>query len=180
MAAQPTSTPASLASQPDSGLDATDQIIGCSEMREKAKNRRKPAISISKTDHDRLVRLASATADRMPAVSDELLSELDRARIVSDAVLPANVVRMGSTVEYHPDTGAPRTVSLVFPDEADIADGKISILTPIGTALLGLKPGQSITWQARDGRRHELTVLSVRQPRPAQRDQKPMPTLTEM
>lgn len=133
-------------------------------MREITKNRRKPAIVIGQTEHNRLDRLAAAAADRMPDVSDELLAELDRARIVADAAVPTDVVRMGSVVEYRPDAGVPRTVSLVFPDEADIAEGKISILTPIGTALIGLKPGQSITWQARDGRQHELTILSVRQP----------------
>lgn len=133
-------------------------------MRELTKNRRKPAIVISETDHSRLDRLAAAAAERMPEASDLLLSELDRARIVSDAAFPADAVRMGSAVEFKPDTGATRTVSLVFPQEADIAEGKISILTPIGTALIGLKPGQSIIWQARDGRQHELTVLSVRQP----------------
>lgn len=136
-------------------------------MRENSKSRRKPPIIISQTDHSRLDRLASAAAERMPDAADELLSELDRARVVSDAALPADAVRMGSEVEYQPDTGAARTVTLVFPEEADIADGKVSILTPIGTALLGLKPSQSITWQARDGRRHELTILSVRQPAPA-------------
>lgn len=135
-------------------------------MRENTKNRRKPAIVISENDYSRLDRLAAAAAERMPEASDELLAELDRARIVSDTAFPADAVRMGSTVEFKPDTGAARTVSLVFPEEADIAEGKISILTPIGTALIGLKPGQSITWQARDGRQHELTVLSVRQPAP--------------
>lgn len=132
-------------------------------MREKQNKRRKPNIVISQTDHSRLDRLASAAAERMPEASEELLSELDRARIVPDAALPAEVVQMGSTVEFKPDTGPARTVSLVFPEEADIAAGKVSILTPIGTALLGLRSGQSITWQARDGRRHELTIVTVRQ-----------------
>ncbi|WP_325053327.1 GreA/GreB family elongation factor [Sinorhizobium meliloti] len=57
-----------------------------------------------------------------------------------------NVVRMGSTVEYETDTGGRRTVALVFPINADISEGKISILTPIGTALIGLSVGQSIMW----------------------------------
>src|SRR6185369_5692744 len=102
----------------------------------------------------------------MPEVADELLSELDRAKIVADTAVPADVVRIGSTVEFKPDTGAAKTVNLVFPEEADIAEGKVSVLTPIGTALIGLKPGQSITWRARDGRQHELTIVSVRQTDP--------------
>jgi regulator of nucleoside diphosphate kinase len=139
-------------------------------MRENSSNRRKPAIVISQTEYDRLDRLAAAAAERLPEASEELLSELDRARIVSDASLAADVARMGSVIEYKPDSGAPRQVTLVFPEEANISDGKISILTPIGTALLGLKPGQSISWQARDGRSHQLTVVSVRKP-----DQEPQP-----
>ncbi len=70
---------------------------------------------------------------------------------------------MGSTVEYESDIEGARTVTLVFPGEADIALSRVSILTPIGTALLGLSPGQSIGWTARDGRRHQLTILSVHQ-----------------
>ena len=49
----------------------------------------------------------------------------------------------------------------MFPGEADIADGKISILTPIGVALVGLASGQSMDWTGRDGRVHRLTVESV-------------------
>lgn len=52
----------------------------------------------------------------------------------------------------------------MFPGEADIAEGKISILTPIGAALIGLKAGQSIDWTARDGRLHRLTVETVAAP----------------
>ena len=55
-------------------------------------------------------------------------------------------------------------VTLVFPGEADIAQGKISILTPIGAALIGLSAGQSIDWTARDGRIHRLKVESVEAP----------------
>ncbi len=133
-------------------------------MRENTENRRKPAIVISQTDYSRLDGLAAAIAARNAEAADELQSELDRAQVVSDAALPANVIRMGSIVEFEPDTGPAKVVRLVFPDEADIAEGRISILTPIGTALIGLKPGQSITWQARDGRQHKLKVVSVRQP----------------
>ena len=130
-------------------------------MQNNARLRRKPNISISKTDHTRLSALAEAVAERSPEISEELLAELDRARVVADSAVAAKVVRMGSTVRLKPDTGEEKTVTLVFPGEADIAQGKISILTPIGTALLGLSAGQSMMWTARDGRRHELSVLDV-------------------
>jgi regulator of nucleoside diphosphate kinase len=60
-------------------------------------------------------------------------------------------------------------VTLVLPGGADIAEGKVSVLTPIGAALIGLSTGQSIDWTARDGRTHRLTVEHVEKlgPRPA-------------
>lgn len=135
-------------------------------MQGKTKARRKPNIKISKTDHQRLLTLANGAVDRLPEVSNELLNELDRARVVEDGGVPADTVQMGSTVTFKPDTGEAKTVSLVFPGEADISQGKISILTPIGTALLGLSTGQAISWTARDGRTHELSVLEVTQATP--------------
>lgn len=127
----------------------------------KAANRRKPKILVSDADLPRLVRLAEAIADQSPDLADELLEELERAKVVKAAQLPDTVVRMGSTVAYTANDGQQKTVTLVFPAEADIAAGRVSILTPIGTALLGLSPGQSMEWTARDGKRHSLTVESV-------------------
>ncbi|AZO58692.1 MAG: nucleoside diphosphate kinase regulator [Mesorhizobium sp.] len=135
-------------------------------MQKNSKIRRKPNIRISQSDHARLSVLASTFAARYPEASDELLAELERARIVADGWVSAGTVRMGSTVTFKPDTGDRRTVTLVFPGDADISEGKVSILTPIGTALIGLSAGQSIMWTARDGRRHELLVLGVTQPAP--------------
>lgn len=135
-------------------------------MQNNTKTRRKPNIRISQTDHARLSALASTVAARNPEASDELLAELERARIVADGWVSAGTVRMGSTVTFKPDTGDRKTITLVFPGDADISEGKVSILTPIGTALIGLSAGQSIMWTARDGRRHELFVLAVNQPAP--------------
>ena len=122
---------------------------------------RKPAISLTRTDHERLGRLAESYIARNPDVAEQLLAELDRARVVEDGRIAADVVRMGSTLRFTTDAGEDRTVTLVFPGEADIAEGKISVLTPIGAALIGLPEGKSIGWTARDGRTHRLTVESV-------------------
>lgn len=132
-------------------------------MKKDIQTARKPSIVIGETDHQRLNMLALAAADRLPESSEGLLLELERARVVSDSSVPGNVVRMRSTVEYETDTGDGRTVTLVFPIDADISEGKISILTPIGTALIGLSVGQSMMWTARDGRLHRLSVISVGQ-----------------
>ena len=135
-------------------------------MQDNTKTRRKPNIRISKTDYDRLSALANSFAARNPDASDELFAELERARVVADKSVSADIVQMGSTVTFKPDTGEAKTVTLVFPGMADISEGKVSILTPIGTALIGLSPGQSILWTTRDGHRHELSVLAVSQAAP--------------
>src|SRR5690606_23658441 len=110
----------------------------------KTTNRRKPKIGVSDADMDRLSALAYALEDRSPELAEELLAELERARVVKAAAMPADVVRMGSTVTYQADDGQQRTVTLTFPADADINLNRISILTPIGTALLGLSPEQSM------------------------------------
>ena len=121
----------------------------------------KPAIQIGETDFERLNGLAEAVINRLPDLAEELLVELDRADVVAEARLSAKVVRMGSILTYSTDEHGPRRVTLVYPGEADIELGRISILTPIGVALIGLAEGQSIEWFARDRRRHRLTVLAV-------------------
>lgn len=128
------------------------------------KRQRKPAISITRSDYERLSRLAQSYASRNPDVADELLAELDRARVVEDGRIASKTVRMGSTLRFTSDLGEDMRVTLVFPGEADIAERKISILTPIGAALIGLSAGQSIDWTARDGRVHRLKVESVEAP----------------
>lgn len=120
-----------------------------------------PRIVVSESDYDRLTDLATAALDRLPETAQELLDEMERAEVVGAPAVPANVVRMGSTVTFQPDGGRKRRVTLVFPAAEDIAESRISVLTPIGAALIGLSEGQSIEWSARDGRRHQLTVLAV-------------------
>jgi regulator of nucleoside diphosphate kinase len=119
-----------------------------------------PEIVIRAADEDRLAALAESLADSKPELAEELLAELARARLASDDALPADSVQMGSTLTYEAD-GRRRRVTLVYPTEADIDAGRISVATPIGAALLGLAEGQSIDWTARDGRRHRLTVVAV-------------------
>ncbi|MEC9463081.1 MAG: nucleoside diphosphate kinase regulator, partial [Pseudomonadota bacterium] len=81
------------------------------------KRHRKPAIVLTKTDYERLLRLAEAHALRNPEVSEEHMVELDRARVVQNYKIASNVVRMGSTVRFTSDLGEDRTVTLVFPGE---------------------------------------------------------------
>jgi len=123
-----------------------------------------PDIVLALGDHRSLLELAMAGRGSASEETDGLLYELERAQIVTDDVLPSDAVRMGSTVRYKAGGGAERAVTLVYPKDADIQSGRISVLTPVGTALLGLRPKQSITWLTRDGRKQMLTVQSVLPP----------------
>lgn len=123
-----------------------------------------PDIVLSTKDHRQLTELAHAGLDLASTVADDLLYELDRASVVPPEQLPPDVVCMGSTVRYRTSDGEQREVTLVFPADADIQQNRISVMTPIGAALIGLRKGQSITWLTRDGRRQMLTALRVIQP----------------
>ena len=123
-----------------------------------------PAIVLGQADHRQLIVLAMAGIGHSAEDADGLLYELERAQVVPDGAVPDDVVRMGSLIRFRTDGGSEREVQLVYPADADIAAGKVSVLTPVGTALLGLRSGQSITWLTRDGRKQLLTVLGVTQP----------------
>lgn len=121
----------------------------------------KPTIIVRQTDHARLTSLALAAPGRDLDVAEELLVELERADIVDDDQFPADAVGLGSTVSYLTEGGHKRTVTLCYPGKADIERSMVSVMTPIGAALLGLSPGQQIEWNGRDGHSHKLTVLEV-------------------
>jgi len=126
----------------------------------------RPHITLTATDHERLSLLARAAAAKMPDLVSVLTEELERAEILPHGY-PEHTVRMGSEVKFRDDsTGKAQTVTLVFPADADITKRKISVLTPVGTALIGMRAGASITWEARDGDLRRLTVLEARQPQP--------------
>jgi len=116
---------------------------------------------------ERLRGLALAAMNRDPEVGDRLLQEIERAEVLPSADMPAHVVNIGSKVTFRDNTtDRVQTVTLVLPGEADIAERKVSVLTPIGAALIGLAQGASIDWETRDGESRELTVLHVAAPRP--------------
>ena len=133
-----------------------------------------PNILVSESDNRQLTVLALAGSGHTTDEADDLLHELERARIVADRDLPPDIVRMGSLVHFRSGDGRETIAQLVFPEEADIASRKVSVLTPVGTALIGLRSGQSITFAARDGRSQMLTVLQVDHPEPDEDDPGPV------
>lgn len=130
-------------------------------MTTKTKAVRLPAITIARSEYARLSNLADMLAERDPHAAEQLATELDRAKVVDDARMAPGVMRIGATAEFQIDDEAPQTAELVFPGDADISRQRISVLTPVGAALLGLSAGQSIEWTARDGRVRRLSVIAV-------------------
>lgn len=125
---------------------------------------RRPRIHMIDTQADALTTLALAKEDDLPEVCEMLLEEIARATIHKAHKFPADAVAMGSLVTFVDEaSGAERTVSLVYPRDADISAGRISILTPVGAGLIGLQQGQSINWPDRDGKKRSLSIVSVRQ-----------------
>jgi regulator of nucleoside diphosphate kinase len=108
---------------------------------------------ISDKDYIRLARLENSAL---------LAYELSRAYVVPADQVPTNVVSMNARVTYLDESnGLRREVELVFPEDANVEHGKISVLSPVGLALLGLREGQSIDWSFPNNRSRSLRVLSV-------------------
>lgn len=120
-----------------------------------------PPIKITEDDSRRLSSLANSTMELFPHVAQFLARELERATVTEENDL-RGVIRMGSKVTYRDDvTGASREIVLVYPHEANIELNRISILTPVGAALIGLSVGQRIEFETPDTRTRGLTVLAV-------------------
>jgi regulator of nucleoside diphosphate kinase len=120
------------------------------------------------TDHDLVI--TTHDLDRLRPMLDqhdthaaELLDlELHRARVVAPSSVPADVVTMNSEVVYEDcETLVQRAVRVVYPKDADARRGWVSVLAPIGCALLGLRVGQTITWQLPNGDKR-IRVVEIR------------------
>jgi len=122
----------------------------------------KPAIRVTQTDSNRLWMLANAS-DKGNEVADDLLAELERATVVPDSD-KVDFISLGGSAVYATESQGERQVTLVLPRDADIAHERVSIMTPVGVALLGLSAGQSFQWKTRDGRMETLTIISVNPP----------------
>ncbi|HEV2506465.1 MAG TPA: nucleoside diphosphate kinase regulator [Mesorhizobium sp.] len=133
-------------------------------MQRSIKVRPPDTILVTANDHGRLTGLAQASLDRLPDTAEELLSEMDRATVAAPGALPNTVVRMGSTIIARSGGGAEQRMTLVYPAEADISTQRISVLTPLGTALIGAEVGDCVRWTTRDGREMTLDIIAVEPP----------------
>ena len=118
-----------------------------------------PQIYLTQNDMDRLLKLV----DAQPGTHFEKLeSELVRANVVPREKIPEDVVTMNSRVIFENETTRERhEVTLVYPGGADIDAGRISVLVPVGTALLGLRVGQSIDWELPSGEKQRYHIVGV-------------------
>lgn len=119
-----------------------------------------PRVTVDAESHKRLSLLAEASHLLDPDLADMLLDELARAEVVDR--LPEKTVGMGLAVEFK-DHGTARhhKIELVYPSEANIEEGKVSIFTPIGVALLGLQVGSAITFLGKRDEQRTVEVLDV-------------------
>ncbi len=121
-----------------------------------------PSIILTRLDVQRLEQLIERVGEKQPGVA-ALQAELDRAEtLVGDDEVPLDVVTMNSRVHcLDESSGEQRHLTLVYPKDANAAEGKISILAPVGSALLGLQVGQHIDWPAPGGKTLKLKLLKV-------------------
>lgn len=129
----------------------------------------KPPLIIDAGHYERLIALALRWMKQAPELAQQLLDEVERARVLPSADMPADVVTIGSQVTFRDAaTGADETVRIVLPQDASIDEGRVSVLAPIGAALIGLSVGQRIDWRLADGRVRRIEVREVDQaPKPA-------------
>jgi len=123
---------------------------------------KRPSITVSTDDLDRLEGLLGEMRGGAPEIADGLRSELDRARIVEPSEIPRDVVTMNSTVRFtDEESGKEFERTLCYPEEATGGVDKVSILAPLGSALLGLSVGQRIDWPVPGGRTARIRILDV-------------------
>jgi len=124
---------------------------------------KKRNIIITVPDHARLSDMIAFgnLSQREHGEAHSLEAELERAEIVAPHAVPPDVITMNSRADLLDlDTGERMEFTLVFPDEADLAEGKISVLAPVGTGMLGYRVGDVFERQAPYGMRR-LKVIDV-------------------
>ncbi|MBB2960928.1 nucleoside diphosphate kinase regulator [Methylobacterium sp. R2-1] len=124
----------------------------------------RPPLIIPTTDLRSLREVVVAARPPHPraAVAAWLAEELDRATVVAPEAMPRRAVTMHARVAYRDDvTDQIGCVTLVYPGEEDAEAHAVSVLSPVGAALIGLSEGQSIRWRTPSGGLRGLTVLRV-------------------
>lgn len=123
---------------------------------------KRPPITISSLDAVRLERMLHATGNSQFMGRDDLQAELDRANIVDPKDIPPDVVTMNSTVTFKVALSDKEfSLTLVYPNDAGDSTKNISILAPVGSALLGLREGDEISWPKPGGGVLLVSILKI-------------------
>ena len=120
-------------------------------------------IFITETDLERLKKTVDDLIKSIPDGREyvrDLDRELDRAAVVTNEGLPRDVITMHSKVSLLMDGGEKETITLVYPNEIDPEENRISVLSPIGTAILGYREGDVIQWEVPSGKT-KITVEKI-------------------
>ena len=126
---------------------------------------KRPPVRLIDTEAERLTAIALNASGSAMQAGELLIDEIGRASTFKADRIPSDVITMNSMIEFKDAASrTSRTVQLVYPGDADISAGRISILTPVGAGLIGLSAGDVILWPDRDGRERPLTILKVTQP----------------
>ncbi|WP_293707661.1 MULTISPECIES: nucleoside diphosphate kinase regulator [unclassified Stenotrophomonas] len=121
-----------------------------------------PSIIVSTRDIARLEALLDSPALSRHPAAVALAQELERAQVLPPEEIPAGIVTMHSRVDCEDELhNEKHSLTLVYPHEADFDKGRVSVLAPVGSALLGLSVGQTIDWTAPGGRKLRLRVTAV-------------------
>lgn len=121
-----------------------------------------PPLHVIDTEYDRIADLAMRVSASEPVLAQRLMDELDRADVHAAGDLPPGVVTLNAQVDFVDEgSGSRRSVRLVLPAEADVAAGKVSILTPVGAGLIGMSEGAAILWPDREGQPRTLRIVRV-------------------
>lgn len=121
-----------------------------------------PPVIMSSLDVARLERLLETQDLAGSPAATALLAEIDRADIREPTEMPADVVTMNSRLTCHVrEDNSVHELTLVYPDQADLTAGRISIMAPVGMALLGLRVGQTIEWPGPEGTPLTLQVARL-------------------
>ncbi len=121
----------------------------------------RPTLIIDAALYPRLLAVAERARGAAPQLAERLLEEIERADLRPTDAMPTNVVTIGSIVTFR-DGNRTQTIEIVMPHDADVDRGRVSVVTPMGAALLGLTAGQRISWELGYGKIAVVEVVEVR------------------
>lgn len=117
------------------------------------------ALMITEKDFTRIKHYITA---QKAADFDDLEYELDRAQIIKETEAPSDLVTMNSRVRYlNLDTNKESEITIVYPKDANLSEGRVSVLASLGSALIGLREGEVIDWTFPDDSSKKLKVIKV-------------------